>query len=76
MEFEGLWRDSAEENARRLVKAGMEGDSRDALAIRTVLEAKLLDASRTAAIWTKRLAWATVALAAATVALAVVATFK
>jgi hypothetical protein len=73
VEFESLWRASSEDNAKQLVRAGHEEDSRDALAIRTVLEAKLHDATRSTATWTRCLALATFILAAATAALAVVA---
>jgi hypothetical protein len=75
-DFESLWSESAEENARRMVRSGHEPDSRAALQIRTVIEAKLAVASKAAATWTKRLALATFALAVATVALAIVAAVK
>jgi hypothetical protein len=76
MDFESLWNASAEENAKQMVRAGHEPDSRAALQLRTVIEAKLAVASRAAATWTKWLALATFALALATVVLAIVAALK
>ncbi|MEX2256913.1 MAG: hypothetical protein WEC34_15875 [Acidimicrobiia bacterium] len=68
--FETWWNSSPKQIAKR-VFTGMEPDSRAALGYRSILDAKVADATERYVRWTRALAIATFVLAVATLVLAI-----